>query len=299
MPQADTPSPDEPAGPLNSEAQAGGSFPQADREAIYQTHRRQFERYMANSRPLELLRTLFFTIKPSSTPPWIFIACMPKSGSTFISQKLASITGYSHARPISYYMDIEQNIDVRMVPRLLRKKIVCQMHTPGRLFNIDVMRHYGIRPVILIRDPRDVLLSSHDHFFRETPVGPMGSLDPDWFNWDFEQRLEYLIIHELPRIREWYELWWANKFRIDHLVVRYEELVRSPETKLDLFERILKFYKLEAFLPGLARLADDTDKELRRANVMQAGRWREGFSDFNLKNFDRVGGKLLDLLGYN
>jgi hypothetical protein len=132
------------------------------------------------------------------------------------------------------------------------------------------MNRHGIRPVLLIRDPRDVIVSHHDHLFLEAPISPMVRIEPDWYEWDKEKRIEYLMYHLLPYVVAWYRTWWQNKSRIEHLVVRYEELLGSEESKFQLFERILAFHGLERYVPRMKECLEvDTKLEMRRANIMK------------------------------
>jgi hypothetical protein len=224
---------------------------------------------------------------------------MPKSGSTYITQKLVSITGFQFGRFISYFLDMEQNIDLNMIPKFYNKNIVCQMHTPGKLFNIELMKKFNIKPVILIRDPRDWVLSVHDHLFREPPLFPCGRIIPEWFEFEYKERIKYLIYHFLPSIVAWIRSWLENKYHIEHIVVNYEDLLISNKTKYNLFKKILNFYNLDRYIENLKEKIDkDTQNQIRRKNVARLNRWKSEMDSEHLELFDKITGNLIELLGY-
>ena len=278
--------------------------PPHSEETIYSGHKRQVESFLKYSdprfghRPFASRVKTFITTTRSSrrprSPQWVFVACMSKSGSTYICNKLCSITGYKSMSPRSYFMDLEQTIDIRMVKHLLDMKIVCQMHTPGKLFNIEIMKRYGIKPVILIRDPRDVILSFHDHLQNEVPLGPFGRIDPQWYELEYDNRIEYLLYHFLPSIVAWYRYWLQNKHHLEHMLVKYEDLLISEESKLQLFQNILRFNGLEELADGLGALPPDSAKELSRTNVAALSRWKSEMNKHHLNLFDKISGDTLD-----
>jgi hypothetical protein len=271
-----------------------------DIDTIMERHRISFDRFMKYSGRRFLWKALWHSFMPTPRPNWIFVACMMKSGSSYITRKLRNATGYRQKSPVSYYVDMDHNIDIRMMDSMIRRRLVCQLHTPGNLYNIELMNRYGIRPVLLIRDPRDVIVSHHDHFFLETPISPMVRIEPGWYAWDKEKRIEYLMYHLLPYVVAWYRTWWQNKGRIEHLVVRYEELLGSEESKFQLFERILVFHGLERFVPRMKECLEvDTELEMRRANIMKLNRWKDEISESNMAIFNAIVGDTLSLLGYD
>lgn len=279
---------------------------QYDEDEIYAGHKETFDVFVNYSYPsfgtrafASRLKRMIVSSKRPRVPQWIFIACMLKSGSTYISGKVSNITGYEFNRPLIYFHDIEQNIDMRRADHLLNKRIVCQMETPGKLFNIEIMKRYNIKPIILIRDPRDVILSLHDHLQKESPITPFGRIGPEWYEQEYERRIDYLLYHFLPSIIAWYRTWFQNKHHLEHLVVKYEDLLLSEESKGQLFRDILYFYGLDELAAGLDKLPPDSPWELRRLNVAKLDRWRDEMNHHHLALFDKISGDTLKLLGYS
>ena len=103
----------------------------------------------------------------------IFVACFPKSGSTYVTTLLSELTGFPIVPAVQFFGQNEQDLFEPALQPFRGRSTVTQQHVKGTNNNLRLMKEYGIRPVVLVRDIFDVLLSLHDHFEREgihTPV---------------------------------------------------------------------------------------------------------------------------------
>jgi hypothetical protein len=102
----------------------------------------------------------------------VFVAAMPKSASTFLATCLAEITGFARFFLGQNYL-AEQDI---YMPRLIdawSMDIVCQQHVRAVRPNLELMAEFSIRPVVLVRDIGDAVVSLRDHLRGESPTTPV------------------------------------------------------------------------------------------------------------------------------
>jgi hypothetical protein len=102
-----------------------------DIDTIMERHRISFDRFMKYSGRRFLWQALWHSFMPAPRPNWIFVACMMKSGSSYITRKLRNVTGYQQKAPVSYYVDMEHNIDIRMMDSMFRKNSYVSFTRPG------------------------------------------------------------------------------------------------------------------------------------------------------------------------
>jgi hypothetical protein len=166
---------------------------------------------------------------------------MPKSGSTFLSEVLRELTGFKRATAL--YVS-ERNEPDLYVPRLLEtyaRPTIHQHHTRATAGNIKLMKLFRVRPVVLVRNLFDVVVSTRDHFHREGTVTPVCYADKRFMGLDEESQCSFIIDLCLPWYLSFY-LSWCEAMRtrqIEALWVTYEELIGdAPGT----IARIADFY---------------------------------------------------------
>ncbi len=204
----------------------------------------------------------------------ILIACFPKSGSTYLCKVLADLTGmqrtnFAHARIHGWY--VEQDLYEPTLKAHRREPAIVHQHVKGTPPNLHLMKEYGIRPIILVRNLADTLLSLHDHLDREGPALPTGFVPRHYFEMDVESRLMYLIRMHLPWYFNFLVAWQDAMVDIPQRWLSYEQLFTDRvATVLDVCE----YYGIEATREevnaSLVRL--DADANATRKNVGKSGR---------------------------
>ena len=114
----------------------------------------------------------------------ILLACMPKSGSTFISNKLSAPSGFLKA---SYGIDChqsEQEInEFIVIGKMLAnpgKNLVSQMHIRLSQPTYEIICRQRIQTIVLRRNLKDVLLSMSEFIMDPRNTGyPMAFVDKD------------------------------------------------------------------------------------------------------------------------
>ena len=97
----------------------------------------------------------------------LFVAAVPKSASSFLLQALAAVTGYP-IRRLTYGSE-RQEQDLYF-PRLVDaygRSTVTRHHTRATGPNLELMKTFRIRPVIVVRNFLDVVPSILDHLYKE------------------------------------------------------------------------------------------------------------------------------------
>lgn len=197
----------------------------------------------------------------------IYLACFPKSGSTYISNLISRITQFPRGSATYVYGHNEQDI---YEPALCRQKpAVIQQHTKGTGHNILILQKHGIKPVLLVRNIFDVVLSLYDHIERDDPVMPSVYIHRTYFEMDRQDRLMFLIKGALPWYFNYLASWNDASREIDCMWITYEEFFADQPKSL---ERIFAFNDLEIKPQHIQDVLATHDSRRDRFNVGISGR---------------------------
>jgi hypothetical protein len=178
--------------------------------------------------------------------PYLFLACMPRTASTFLSEALCELTGFKRVELTDAYVENEQELDV---PRLLDAYgygSVTQQHIVANGRTIELMRRYSIRPVVLVRDIFDIVISIRD-FLHTEGCGKWPTFfctDESFRSLDEATQLEQIVELGIPWYVDFFVSWNEAERRqtVDTLWIRYEDAVSDwPAT----MARIATFYGIE------------------------------------------------------
>ena len=193
----------------------------------------------------------------------ILIACMPKSGSTFLSAALAFSAGVKRVDLVPDYGRREQELcEIRMVEHA-GVDYVAQHHIRHSQWTEKLCRDYDVSAVVLIRSLFDVVVSLRDHVRRESPVGSMFYLEKKHIersNSDIERMMATLAI---PWYINFYMGWRGKR---NAKIVMYEDLVAAPEKTI---ADILDY-------AGVAASEDQISAGIRRVTASGQARMNAG-----------------------
>jgi len=188
-------------------------------------------------------------------PKRVFIACFPKSGSTYLYYALKEITGFRGLHAVETYGHNEQNLSERLIVAG-RKDSISQHHSKAGRDNLRIMRAHGIRPVIMLRNLFDVVPSLHDHIER-LPIQPFGYVHAEYAQMDKQARLTFIIRNFLPWYLQFLMSWREARRDIATHWLTYERLFADQQAAL---VEVLRFYELpfdeELVARGLARATE-------------------------------------------
>lgn len=216
-----------------------------------------------------------------------FIACAPKSGSTFVSKVLAELTGskYTH-----YFDEIgcvsEQNLSEIKMSDTLLENVVVHQHLLGSNENLQYLSRYRIKPIVLVRNIYDSILSLKDHMHLEGIEWPfMFHVNQEFLEWPEDHQNEFLISYAAPWYINFYASWVdaIQNRRVEALLLNYEELLGD---KVNTFISILNFYH-ESTSPDSIRDVIHR-QELEKTIRFNKGKVRNGASVFNESQHARL-----------
>ena len=155
----------------------------------------------------------------------ILVACMPKSGSTFLTDVLAKLPGMRRVHLVPTYGRREQELDLEQLIIHQGMSYVSQLHIKPSAATLDLCGQFGLRPLFLYRNIWDVMASLRDHMYSHVLDWSMARIDSDFRGWDEARQYDFLARTMMPWFIDFYVSW---SLVPDKLTVRYEELMADP-----------------------------------------------------------------------
>src|SRR5437762_8763824 len=207
-------------------------------------------------------------ITPAQLGRHLFIACVPKSASTFLKNLLVNLTGYRDLFTVYAAGQSEHEIYLPTLRECAHLDTVTQQHCRASDANVHLMQAFGIRPVVLVRNIFDSVMSLLD--FYSKGAFRTSYFRADWPVLDKETKIDLLIENLIP----WYFAFVASwdlaekQKRLEVNWLRYEDLVADkPASVL----KVLEFYGLGASRRGI----EQRISEIERSEERRVGKeWR-------------------------
>jgi hypothetical protein len=241
----------------------------------------------------------------------LFIAGLPKSGTTWLERMLASYPGFhellvpdvvSHELSTGGSHDYELPSD--MFSRFVNMLVVTKMHVHGSQHNVQTLRAAGVRYAVLYRDLRDVAVS-HIFYVRQTPWHPEYPL---YAKRSLEDGLALFAQRTLSQFADWILSWQENADPEGCFTIRYEDMLSDSVAALTQVASHFELDDSEAVVSSIVdansfqRLSGGRAQgESDRASFFRkgvAGDWRSHFTQPLSDAYkERIGSLLIDL-GY-
>ncbi|MGH7010482.1 MAG: hypothetical protein ACREEX_06570, partial [Caulobacteraceae bacterium] len=155
----------------------------------------------------------------------ILLACMPKSGSTFLADVISQAPGFHRAQLYPSSDRREQELDEYCLRAVDKLDYVGQCHVRYSEWTARMVRDFRLTPVILVRSLLDVIVSLRDHVRRQSPIWPMVFVEPAHANLS-DAELELMLARlATPWLINFYMGWRQVPCA---RMVSYEELIRDP-----------------------------------------------------------------------
>ncbi len=213
----------------------------------------------------------------------VVVAAAPKTGSTYLANTLAKALGYPYFRLSSGYGTNEHDLYLPSLVAINSHGCVSQLHMKGTYHNAALMQTFGIRPIILVRNIEDIVVSLSRDLIqkRELPgyhVGMNGYsfiwLDSCMENKSEEEMIDSIIDLAVPWYVNFYVSWQrlCERNAVAGLWVAYEEMMADREKAV---RSALDFLGLQAKI--------SLDKELLEARytTFRQGGSGQGISSLN------------------
>ncbi|MDP9300109.1 MAG: sulfotransferase domain-containing protein [Actinomycetota bacterium] len=176
----------------------------------------------------------------------LFIAGLPKSGTTWLESMVASYPGFHEVTiPSVYGYELatggthDYELPHRMFSRFRQMLVVTKLHVHGSPHNVGLLRDAGVRCVILYRDLRDVAVS-HVFYVRRTPWHPEYPL---YSKRSPQEGLSLFAERTLSPFVDWVRSWHENAGSDMSLFVRYEDMLSDT---VGVMTRIAEHFQLDA-----------------------------------------------------
>ncbi len=218
-------------------------------------------------------------ITPQQLGRHIFIACVPKSASTFLKNVLVNLTGFRDVFMVYAAGQTEHELYLPTLKETAHLDTVTQQHCRASDANVHLMQAFGIRPVVLVRNIFDSVMSLLD-FYNLQGAYYNSYFRADFASLDEETKIDLLIDNVIP----WYFQFvasWSEAEKRQRLPIHwltYEHLISSKTTAL---QEVLKFYGFGAPAKSIDSKIAETEAEGRkiRFNKGIAGRGGTGLSE--------------------
>jgi len=173
----------------------------------------------------------------------IYIACLPKSGSTFLTDVLVNVSEFQFVQfqPIRGTNDHNINYDVLLSN--LNNDTVTQLHTKPNDHNRLLFKKYNIKVVFLFRSIINSLKSFHSHILNENDRWFMFSVADNFIEWDIEKQFDFII--EL--VGPWYIdflVSWKKELQKNEIEILEVDFDDFKSDNINTIRRILEFYEL-------------------------------------------------------
>lgn len=172
----------------------------------------------------------------------LLIACMPKSGSTFLKAALCALTGWKEASLAFAYLQNEPEIYLPNLLQIAYHNTVTQQHCRATGPNTQILQAFDIRPIVLVRNLPDIVLSL-SNFYDQGAVANTFFGDI-WPTLAEQGKYDLIIDHVMPWYAGFYASWErAQRLgRLNCLFVTYREMVAD---KPAMIARISDFLDLQ------------------------------------------------------
>ncbi len=240
----------------------------------------------------------------------IFIAGLPKSGTTWVQNQLARVPGYNIRRlhdPEGALGrgDIGEGL-FRALPA--GRYSVVKTHVRYTQENFDLIRRHVPKFVVMIRDLRDMCVSRYYHVRKEPGHRHHTLYNAESQGEGMAHCIDVVGEYFVPWVADWVHAAEAHPEAIR--LLRYEELHAAPGPA---FAGLLEFFGIQAPPELLAGMGESRMKEGKDLGAQlqsntwllrsterkgEIGGWKQAFGDAHVAQFKKIGGALLVELGY-
>jgi len=241
----------------------------------------------------------------------LFVAGLPKSGTSWLESMLASYPGFQAVgipEAVRYELkhggshDFDLPTDV--VTRFEKALAVLKLHVHGSARNVRLLHDANVPYVVLYRDLRDVAVS-HYFYVRRTPWHPEYE---EYAPRSVEEGLLYFGQTLLPDFVDWMRSWRERRSSDLSLELRYEDLLANTEEKFrqvtshfgldssnSVIQPIVAEHSFENMSDGRSRGQQDQDSFVRKG---VSGDWKNHFTPTLKDLYKKTAGQALIDFGY-
>jgi tetratricopeptide (TPR) repeat protein len=227
-------------------------------------------------------------ITPEQVGRHIFIACVPKSASTFLKNLLVNLTGFQDVFMVYAAGQSEHELYMPTVREFAHCNTVTQQHCRASDANVHIMQAFGISPIVLVRNIFDSVMSLLDFYNNQ------GAFYNSYFRADFqtldeETKIDLLIDNVIPWYFQFVASWdlVEKQRRLPVQWLAYEDLISDKPAAI---KTVLEFYGLGAPEKAIQAKIKETESEGKkiRFNKGVAGRGKAGLNEQQKERIRRL-----------
>jgi len=215
----------------------------------------------------------------------ILIACMPKSGSTYLTKLLSKALSCELIFPAGGGDTGEHNLDYYSLIDFYGNRTVAHMHSRATERNIELINKFDIYTVVLTRNIFDIVISLYDHMHNISLRSFFYSIDEKRFHLlNSDEKFNFIIDYAVPWYFNFYITWVMamESGTADPVWLSYEELVGDVTGSV---AKILKHYNLNIDFTDIQASVEGVDSKMTRFNKGITGR---GLAELDERQVDRI-----------
>lgn len=234
----------------------------------------------------------------------LFLAGLPKSGTTWMENMLASYPGFTPIMPyqvtkheMEYKSSLKYDLPERTFIPLKTGLFVIKMHIYGSKHNVNILRRNNIKYCIIYRDLRDAAVS-HCFYVKSTPWHPESQ---EYRKYDIKGCLKIFSLKRLDEWVNWIKTWKENRDKEQSLEITYEKLLTDTANTL---KKVAQFFGLDDSDDVLYSIIENYNfSKLKKKDSIFfrkgiTGDWKNYFDNEIKDKFKEKAGELLRDLGY-
>ncbi|MBU0797920.1 MAG: sulfotransferase domain-containing protein [Alphaproteobacteria bacterium] len=219
-------------------------------------------------------------------PVRLLLACMPKSGSTYLSALIAHLPGMRKAILVPGFDRREQELSEKRLEEETYKEglmrylwrtgqlsdpqrpigYVSQMHLRNSLPTRTLIERHELRVVVQIRDIFDIMVSIRDHLLNESLVSSAAYATEEMKDWPEDRLFGFIADMVMPWYFNFYLGWLEYP---DRLTVSYEALLKDRAGTL---RAVADYAGIPTSDAEIAAAIEKTEAARTRKNAAIAGR---------------------------
>jgi len=215
----------------------------------------------------------------------IFIAAMPKSGSSFLCAILEELTGYEYHWFVYAGGRSQQELYFPAMVNAIGKNVITKTHSLGIAPTVNLLKLFGIKPIITIRNIPDVVVSMRDHFYCEDHWTSTAYIPFSVYKMNDEHIYDMIIDLCVPWLISFYVSWQEAKVK-SHQVF-YNDFIGNEKNTVKTIMGFLGISKTSEEIEQAIDQAMKHETSVLRRNKVVAGRGAELLSDKQMKHIRR------------
>lgn len=245
-------------------------------------------------------------VRAQGAKPIIVVAAAPKSGGTFLSSTLLTLSGLPNIRLCAAYSTNEHDLYLPALCLACIGGCVSHLHMKGTFHNAKLMRRFGIRPIVLVRRIEDIVVSLQHDLKQKAllPTSANGAIgysflwqDQSAKNLSEERQLDMIIDLAVPWFVNFYVSWHqlCEAEIVDGLWITYEQMMADKEGTLRQALEFLGLGNVGAIDPAILTRRYDTFRDGRvgqgtvTLSAAQRARIKTLFSYYPTVDFRKYG----------